>query len=216
MFFASSHYRNIPIWANRDRIKLLVAFRHVLEEYVQTFQSGGGGYRAVAEYYHDNPAELQRDNPALADRRTWLNQRLPLVYRFVRLTGVNPVIQRYNFRYDLLMNMFNDPTGKDLGLAFDVLDQAIGVYQADKSAAWLRTFWPFFWFGRLADWISEIPFRILRKMGLGPADTSRGLARFFHGIFSLVAWLVGIAASVFGILEFFGFRESLLKLIGRK
>jgi hypothetical protein len=202
MFFSTSHYSRIPVWVNTSRVKLLVAFRQVLDDYEQV--------------YRDIPAELHRDHPTLSQSRTWLNQRLPLVYRFVRLTGVNPVIQRYNFRYDLLMNMFNDPTGKDLQLAFDVIDQAIGIYQTDRSAAWFRTFWPFFWFGRLADWIAEIPFRILHKLGLGPADTSHGPARFFRGIISLIVWFLGLAASVLGIVEFFGLREAFLKLIAWK
>ena len=92
----------------------------------------------------------------------------------------------------------------------------IGVYQDDRNRALFRTFWPLFWFGVLADSIAEIPFSILRKLEVGAADTSRGPARFFRGIVSLFVWFTGIAASVLGILEFFGLRDWCLKLIGWK
>jgi hypothetical protein len=208
MFFDQLPFSKIPIWENRYRLKVLIEFRRLLDEYAKIFLKAEGIYASMFEY--------NRDDPALVQHRSWLNQRLPIAYRVVLLTGVNPVIRRYNVQYDLLKNVFTDPSGKDLQLAFDLIDQAMGVYQADKPAAWFRTFSPFFWFGLLADWIAEIPFRILRKLGLGAADTSRGPARFFRGIFSLLVWLIGLAGSVFGILEFFGLREAFLKLISWK
>jgi len=189
-------------------LKVLVEFRQLLDQYAKIFQNAEGLYASMFEY--------NRDDPDLVQHRSSLNQRLPIAYRVVRLTGVSPFIRRYSVQYDLLMNVFTDLTGKDLQLAFDLIDQAMGVYQADKPAAWFRTFSPFFWFGVLADWIAEIPFRILRKLGLGAADTSRGPARFFLGLISLVIWIIGLAGSVFGILEFFGLKEACLKLIGWK
>jgi hypothetical protein len=205
MFFTSSLYSTIPIWENSHRLKALAEFRQALTQYGQILQNTAWGYGSIVD-----------NNSALVQHRSWLNQRLHGVYRIIRLSGVHPIIQRFGVTYDLLMNLFTDWTGKDLELAFDLIDQAIGVYQDDKNHALFRTFWPFFWFGVFADWIAEIPFRMLRKLGLGAVDTSGGLARFFRGIVSLFVWFIGIAASVLGILEFFGLRESCLKLIGWK
>lgn len=50
MFFSTSHYSRIPVWVNTSRVKLLVAFRQVLDDYGQI--------------YRDIPAELHRDHPA--------------------------------------------------------------------------------------------------------------------------------------------------------
>ncbi len=208
MFFDQLPFRKIPIWENRYRLKVLIEFRQLLDQYAKIFQTAEGLYASMFEY--------NRDNPDLVQHRSWLNQRLPIAHRAVRLTGVSLVIRRYGVPYDLLMNVFTDLTGKDLQLAFDLIDQATGVYQADKPAPWFRTFSPFFWFGALADWIAEIPFHILRKLGLGAADTSHGPARFFRGLISLGLWIIGLASSVFGILEFFGLKEACLKLIGWK
>jgi hypothetical protein len=165
MFFTSSLYSTIPIWENSHRLKVLAEFRQVLTQYGQILQNTGSIYRST---FDNHPADIP-----LVEHRNWINQRLHGVYRIIRLSRVNPIIQRFGVTYDLLMNLFTDYTGRDLELALDLIDQAIGVYQDDRNRALFRTFWPFFWFGVLADWIAEIPFRTLRKLGLGPVDTNR-------------------------------------------
>jgi hypothetical protein len=73
----------------------------------------------------------------------------------------------------------------------------------DQRRSWFRTFNPFYWFGRLIDWLVDEAFNIVRLFGRKP-ETARN-SPTGHKIFAIgqfIAWAFGLAAAVVAVLEF--------------
>jgi hypothetical protein len=58
----------------------------------------------------------------------------------------------------------------------DVVDEAIGKYQADQRRSRIRTFNPLYWFGRLIDWPVGKAFNIVTLFGGNPETARRSLS----------------------------------------
>jgi hypothetical protein len=85
----------------------------------------------------------------------------------------------------------------------DVVDEAIGKYQADRFKSWVRTFNPLYWFGRLIDWLIGEAFNIVRLFGRNPETARRSpTGRKIFAIGQFIVWAFGLAAAVVTVLEF--------------
>ena len=137
-------YRHMPVWANRAGLKTLLEFRRLVTEYFANI--------TYASWMADGgPIE----NPRTIAIRSEVNQLLgPTITAVARaevdtvftvypapLTG-GYVRQRCVIRH--VFDLYQDREVVSEQNTYDVLDQAIGRYSADKTAAWIRTINPFF------------------------------------------------------------------------
>jgi hypothetical protein len=203
MSFDELPFRRIPIWDTCHRLDLLRRFRNLLSEYAQLLETTNTpAYSAVARAKRqqiDQLAESARKNVRLANVST-------IVSPAVR----QAIMQKWSWhqiseQLDLIGDFFFfDIPGLRIEAVARV-DRAKGVYEGNKRAAWFRTFWPFFWFGVFANWVADIPFKILKKLGFEfTGNASSRAARSLHGALALLVWAVGFGASVAGLLDFFG------------
>ncbi len=87
----------------------------------------------------------------------------------------------------------------------DNVDRTIGIYEGDKKNALFRTLNPFFWIGRVIDFIVEIPFRFMGKIGFNREKIESSLlGRVIKGIL----YLITVCASFLTILEKLGYLSN--------
>jgi hypothetical protein len=102
---------------------------------------------------------------------------------------------------DLLLNVFElGPYRIPHQQVLDLLDRGLGVYQADWSAARLRTFNPFWWIGRGVIWFGRLPIWFLGQLGFNAKEiegTTWG--KIIKGVFSLLA-AIGTLLTILNLL----------------
>lgn len=146
----------ITILANRHRASTLWRFRQLAERYF---------VRMVPD---DTGLPIDWDGALAA--RAELNRMLPQVLRIVRATGLEvtlPAGGAVESRLDLLANVvaFCDGDGREQDV-LDLLDQAIGVYDADQMGAALRLVNPLHYAGIAIRFVAAMPRRFLAAIGL--------------------------------------------------
>jgi hypothetical protein len=195
-------HNKIPIWENKRRIKELQFFREIYLLGVfgttQLLTSAATGKPFTAE-----------------ECRSEINRRLPAVKEMVRLAGISalrdwPTIRKDDSpaRVDVLEQIWYV---EKLRLSFrapsDVVDEAIGVYQADQSYSWIRTCNPFFWLGRLIDWLVGGAFNVVALFGGNPqAARNSPTGRFIFGVGKIICGLIFLLAATCTVIEFLGFQ----------
>ena len=112
-----------------------------------------------------------------------------------------------------MQNIFN-LQGYDIDPDFilDCVDRSIGVYEQNQSAALIRTLNPFFYIGVLIEWIVELPFLALAKLGLdrGKAESST-LGKFIKG----VLYLITVIAALLTTLQLLDYLEPVKVFLDR-
>ena len=193
----------LTCWENRRRAECLFRFRELVVTYFNNIQRHGYGF--------DEPVEGQAAKVARSDINRMSQQALRFVYDAGVPSDVTyypaPAVGGYVRTVNVLGNLFNlsassIPTQK----AVDIIEQAIGVYDADYQASVIRTFNPFFWIGKILRAISAIPFAILEHAGLH----GKKLEDSFVGrLVKLLTQIVTLLTAVFGFLKLVG-REDLV------
>lgn len=149
-------YDRITILANRIRVGALWRFRQLAERYF---------VRMVPD---DTGLPIDWDGALAA--RAQLNRMLPQVLQIVRAAGLEttyPSAGAIEPRLELLANVvaFCDGDGREQDV-LDLLDQAIGVYDADQMAAALRLVNPLHYAGIVVRYAAALPRRFLAALGI--------------------------------------------------
>jgi hypothetical protein len=205
IFFDQAEFAKIPIWENKRRIKALTAFADL---YKDTLKSTA----------KPQIAESATARPIITpeQRRSELNRRKPAIMKTVALAGIRsfratvkpngaPIdIDIIDHLWELQTNLLSSI------LLVDVLEEAIGVYCDDQVKSWTRTLNPFFWLGRLIDWVADLVFNVVALFGASP-DQARAsiLGRLIIAVERLILWLAAIVT----VLEFLGFQTPIRHLL---
>ena len=113
-----------------------------------------------------------------------------------------PLVGGRSHRVDLLGDLFGlyryEITPK---YVTDLLERAIGVYQADRQNALIRSVNPFWWLMKVLLELARVPFRILGAVGFDEERTERSL---LGRITKAVIVAIPVIASVLAIAESLG------------
>jgi hypothetical protein len=151
-------YDRVTIIRNRARARDLRMFRARIRVYFEQF-----------EY---DPEEVPVDWDVVRAARAEINRLLPRVIQIVEAaelgasTGVsvrNPLHSIFSARY----------TEGHYQEILDLLDMAVGVYDANQPAAWMRTLNPLYYVMTALGFLAGLPRRALVAIGLLPERSGR-------------------------------------------
>ncbi len=209
MMFDMNHYTKTTICGNIHCIKLLTEFRKLTIEYFNNIES---------DDLHIDPNIGEK---GLGVRRK-MNELTREVGIVIRATGTQPSIIRYPppaigghiTEVDLITNIFNLSSYSIPPInVIDVLDQALGVYYADKIASIVRTLNPFFWIEQLLYRLTSLPFNLLSSAGFN-GDKIR--KTFLGKVISYLLQMIFLIGTLLTILQVLGYNdliESIRKAI---
>lgn len=152
-------YDKLTILRNRSRARDLRLFRNLVETYFER-----------AEYVaEDSPVDWEGARAA----RSRINQMLPRVIQIVRAAGLEAAAATTDLRLvadvTILRNIFGaryvDGTDQEI---LDLIDMALGVYEASRFTALVRTFNPFHYALEALAYVASTPRRALTALGLWP------------------------------------------------
>jgi hypothetical protein len=198
-------YDKIPIWENKRRIKELTFFRDLWLE---------GMF--AAPHVLISPATGKPFSPE--QRRSELNHRIPGVREMVALSNISSLRDWRTIRKDdpplhvdvLEQFWYTEKLRLSPRAPTDVVDEAIGVYQADQTRSWIRTCNPFFWLARLIDWLVGEAFNVVALFGYNPeAARLSPIGRFVFVVGKFIVEFFILAAAVCTVLEFLGFQTPI-------
>jgi hypothetical protein len=199
-------YRRIPIWETKRRIGALGKFVKLLSEYANLLQPSANHW--TDEQTSDTQQEISSkrvglDLECLAISRIVQGADISLVFNWTPL----PIVGGYEHRVNLITDMFQlQKHGTGLDALLDVLIQAMGVYQHDVAAAWVRTLNPFYWVSLPIEWVSYLPFRIVGFLG---GDVARASDSFFGRLLQGTLMLGQTILAYLAIAEKLGLLGSL-------
>jgi hypothetical protein len=202
-------YDKIPIWENKDRIKYLTFFRDLWLE--GTF---------AADQVLVSPATGKPFRQE--ERRSELNRRIPAVKEMVALADIPTLRDWVTIRKDdelvrvdiLEQFWYTDKLRLSYRAPSDVVDEAIGKYQTDQRASWVRTFNPLYWLGRLIDWLIGKAFNVVSLFGGNPrAARNSPVGRTVFAIGTFLAWFATMGGFTIAALDFLGFKTPVRQFL---
>ena len=202
-------YKNIPLWENSRRCRVLVEFRDDVVSYFNNSSILGMG-------------EGRREKPEAVQARRRINLTVIQAQRIIEAAGIAPTITwtpppmigGYVQRIDVIFNLFElDRYQIRADHAVGFIEMAFGVYQSDREAALRRTINPFWWLFRGLLWFARIPFVFLGAVGFDVARAEgSALGKFFKVIFALVT----ATAALLTILNLLDWLPGAKALLGIK
>ena len=207
------HYTKILGWENKRRLNKLIEFRDF-----------------VLTYFNNSRVEWMLDprieEVAAQEARFDINLSLKEVHSIILQSGITPTLSwvlpsaggRYSTNVDLIENIFNlHEFQLDPRFVLDCIDMAIGIYASNAKWARMRIFNPFYYIGLGLDFISDLPFIALGKLGLNRQKArSSVIGRIVKG----VLYLITVLAAFLTILHLLGFldpvKQSVHELLGTK
>jgi hypothetical protein len=149
-------YDKLTIIRNRHRAHDLARFREVVELYFER-----------TEYQTD---EHQLDWEGARAARAQINRMLPRIIQIVNAAGLstrNAGTGPRNRGVDAIRNIFDArDAGRSEEEVLDLVDMAMGVYQANHFGAWWRTVNPFHYAGVALGFVLGLPRQGLEAIGL--------------------------------------------------
>lgn len=155
-------YRNITIWQNVSRLDKLVAFRNALIAH----SNASFDYSKL-----HGDEEKARKREEMVKYRVKVNRNLLEVGEIVSAAGAGNEISYY-----VTHALSEYGSHSDAVRAVDLLDQAIGVYEGDRTSAIIRSYNPFWWAFQILQWFSRIPFILISGAGFNTARIENSLA----------------------------------------
>lgn len=194
------HYEKILIWENKRRILRLEEFRSLIVEY---FNSSHVYQRA----------QERSEEPSAQVARVKIHRSMDEIHEIIVCSNINPLIICSpppaiggNTKHIYPIQNFFNLHRFDLGCnnILDFIDRSIGTYEYNQFAALIRTINPLFYIGFLFEWVAELPFVALAKLGLdrGKAESSL-LGKFIKG----VLYLITVIAALLTTLQLLGYLE---------
>ena len=175
-------YKNIPLWENKRRLRVLQEFRNDVVRYIDNCEHPDWAWMV------DGPIE----NTEAVQARQRINSTVDQAQRIIEAAGIPqiitwtppPAVGGYVQKIHMLFNLFEFTRFRIPSQnAVDLIERAIGVYQSDHTAVLRRTINPFWWLKRSLLWLLSIPFVLLGAMGFNAA---RAEGSVFGKIFKLL------------------------------
>ena len=200
-------YKDIPLWENTRRLKILKKFRNDVVSYFKN-------NRPCSDYdWATSQPRKEQDGRT----RQQLNLKVFEVHWIIKAAGITPAMTEipapavggHMLQINTILNLF-DLDINTRPRAVDFIDMALGVYQSDQTAARRRTINPFWWLKRGFLWFVRIPFVLLGEMGLDAARIEgNALGKFFKVIISLLI----PASALLTILYYMGWLAAAKELL---
>lgn len=203
-------YNKIPVWENKNRLKLLYEFRELVDTYFNSVE---------VDYMSVNPSADLIENETARQVRIEINRILGEVREVLHSAGIRPVIRYtppsmiggYIQHIDITLNMFNlryynIPYNK----LIDIIDIAIGKYSRDSKRSWMRTFNPIYWSCCIFDYIARLPFVLLGRIGF---DSDKAESSIIGRLIKGILYLIVVFAALLTILYYLGYLEQFKGLI---
>ena len=201
-------YKNIPLWENLRRQRVLEEFRKDVVSYFKN-----SSYRRMVRGRTEATEAVQA--------RQRINLTVAQAHRIIRAARIAPMltwtpppnIGGYVKQIDLIINLFElDQYQIPPKRAVDFIEMAIGVYQSDRTAALRRTINPLWWLFRGLLWFARIPFVFLGAVGFDSAraEGSR-FGKFFKAIFALVTATAALL-TILNLLDWLRAAKALLDI----
>ena len=138
---ATKHYKDIPFWENRARIKLLTHFRSLVKTYFDN-----SILNMVSGIYNEKPEAT--------DAKKAINLIIKNAYAIISHAEIKTYtastssvsVRGGGKNMNLILNIFNLARNDiEPDIAIDYIDRAITVYKANRAASLIRIINPFFW-----------------------------------------------------------------------
>ena len=200
-------YKNISLWENTQRLRVLGEFRNDVVNYFNNSR-------------YTETVGSRTENAEAVQARERINHTVLQAKRIIEAAGIPQTAtwtpprrsMEYKQQIHLIFNLFEfDSYQIPPQNAIDLIERAIGFYESDSRAAFFRTINPFWWLWRGFLWFTRIPFVFLGAVGFdaGRAEGST-LGKFFKAIFALVS----VTAGVLTILNYLGWLPAARALLG--
>jgi len=193
------YLKSITIWENKRRLELLKKFGDSMQQYFDN----------LSYSFRD-----QIENDKAAKARTEINMDLDEVYTIMLAAGIDPSITYspppatgvfYQKSMSLLHNFHNlSHYNVSPNMLMDFIVRTISTYSKDSTNALLRTLNPLYWVRRIFDYIVDLPFVLIGRLGFNQRKVEASLiGRIFKMIFKTVLFL----AALVGLLKHIGYLE---------
>ena len=199
------YYTKILIWENKRRLNKLREFRPLMIRYFNNSRVGFGGGRV--------------EDSAAKEARREINLLRDEIHSIILNSGIDPsfswtppaAVGDDETEIDLIEDVFNlDQFDIGPNNLLDLIDRAIGKYDANRKSAFVRTFNPFFYLGLVLDTISDLPFIAIGILGFNRQKMKASVVgRLVKGIL----YLTIIVAAVFTILHLLDFVEPIKQFV---
>ena len=199
------YYTKILIWENKRRLNKLREFRPLMIRYFNNSQVGFGGGRV--------------EESAAKEARREINLLRGEIHSIILNSGIDPsfswtppaAVGDDETEIDLIEDIFNlDQFDIGPNNLLDLIDRAIGKYDANRKSAFVRTFNPFFYLGLVLDTISDLPFIAIGILGFNRQKIkTSAIGRLVKGIL----YLTIIVAAVLTILHLLDFVEPIKQFV---
>ncbi len=199
------YYTKILIWGNKRRLNKLREFRPLMIRYFNNSRVGFGGGRV--------------EDSAAKEARREINLLRDEIHSIILNSGIDPsfswtppaAVGDDETEIDLIEDVFNlDQFDIGPNNLLDLIDRAIGKYDANRKSAFVRTFNPFFYLGLVLDTISDLPFIAIGILGFNRQKMKASVVgRLVKGIL----YLTIIVAAVFTILHLLDFVEPIKQFV---
>ena len=193
-----SPYKDIPIWENSRRMRILKGF----QDDAVTYFNNSRRNQITQELFEE---------PVARKARRRINLTIEQVRLVILATSIDPDVTlrpqseagECEHKVDLISDLFMlDRFQISADHAVDRIERAIGVYQSDRSASFRRTLNPLWWLYRTLRWFTRIPFAILGAIGFDKARAEASiLGKFLKlliaasallTILNLMGWLLPV------------------------
>ncbi|HZF27237.1 MAG TPA: hypothetical protein VEZ88_13310 [Steroidobacteraceae bacterium] len=150
------------------------------------------------EFMVDHPIEM----PDAVVARASLNRKLDHIHHVIRATGLHPVITwtpppavgGYVQQIDLYLNLFQLFRYQiSNAFVFDFIERAIGIYEANRRAAFWRMFNPLYYLRWALELVGGIPAALLGMLGFDRSRVEGSIAgKVLRGIVEVVTLIAGV------------------------
>lgn len=191
------HYTKILIGENKRRLNKLREFRSLMIRYFNNSQVGLGGGRV--------------EGSAAKEARREINRLKDEIHSIILNSGIDPgfswtppsAVRGDETKIDLIEEIFNlDQFDIGPNNLLACIDRAIGKYDSSRKSAFVRTFNPFFYLGRVLDAITDLPFIIIGILGFNRQKIkTSAVGRLVKGILYLII-IVAVLLTILHLLDF--------------
>ncbi len=191
------HYTKILIGENKRRLNKLREFRSLMIRYFNNSRVGFGGGRV--------------EESAAKEARREINRLKDEIHSIILNSGIDPgfswtppsAVGGDETRIDLIEDIFNlDQFDIGPNNLLACIDGAIEKYDSSHKSAFVRTFNPFFYLGRVLDAITDLPFIIIGILGFNRQKIkTSAVGRLVKGTLYLII-IVAVLLTILHLLDF--------------
>lgn len=200
------HYTKILIWENNRRLNKLIEFRKLIFAYFDNSR---------VEWITDGRIE----EIAAHEARVKINRAMREISSMIFQSGMAPTlhwippatVRAHVVNVNLIENIFRlDELFIDPRHVLDIIDRSIGIYDSNAKWARIKIFNPLFYIGLVLDFISDLPFIALGKLGFNRQKArSSAIGRIVKG----VLYLITILAAFLTTLHHLGYLDPVKQFV---